>query len=49
MFCACLVRRTDPESEEIYQLETMLSATLSCDHRVGSRVQRTDGLLCFVH
>lgn len=25
----------DPESEEIYQLETMLSATLSCDHRVS--------------
>ncbi|CAM9166933.1 unnamed protein product [Hapterophycus canaliculatus] len=29
-----VIPNEDPESEEIYQLETMLSATLSCDHRV---------------
>ncbi|CAM9394885.1 unnamed protein product [Ectocarpus sp. 4 AP-2014] len=29
-----VIPNEDPDSEEIYQLETMLSATLSCDHRV---------------
>lgn len=32
--CVCV---PDPESEEIYQIEPMLSATLSCDHRVSCR------------
>ncbi|CAB1114075.1 unnamed protein product [Ectocarpus sp. CCAP 1310/34] len=29
-----VIPNEDPDSEDIYQLETMLSATLSCDHRV---------------